>query len=133
MAIGSLATGGAVLGFYQGPDGLVPFAWILLVFCMMGMGVLFKALGTELFPTSHRSTASGVRGIVGTLGGVAGLAIEGWHYDQLGSHAAAITATLPALLIPPLVITLFVPETASRELEDIAPEKATTRGSRGSA
>ncbi len=123
MAVGSVVMGFAIYGFYNGQSWLVPVAWIAMIFAMTGMGVLFKAVGTELFPTSHRSTASGVRAIVGTLGGIAGLALEGTLYEVTGSHAAAITMTLPVLLLPPLVLSLAIPETAARELEDIAPER----------
>ena len=85
--------------------------------------MLFKALGSELFPTSHRSTASGMRAIVSTLGGIAGLALEGTLYELTGSHAGAITAMLPVLVLPPLAIWLFLPETARRDLEAISPER----------
>jgi hypothetical protein len=85
--------------------------------------VLFKALGSELFPTSYRSTASGVRTIVGTLGGIVGLAVEGTLYEISGSHAEAITWMIPALVVTPIVIFGFLPETAARELEDISPER----------
>ena len=111
-----------VIGFYNSTGWVVPVFWILVVFNLLAIGVLFKALGAELFPTSYRSTASGMRMAVGTLGGVLGLAIEGTLYTMAGSHAAAITWMTPALAISPLVVLFLLPETASRELEDIAPE-----------
>ena len=117
------AAGIGFYGFYNLRGWLVPVAWIVQVFAITGVGVLFKALGSELFPTSYRSTASGIRAIAGTLGGVAGLALEGRLYELAGSHAAAITLMIPSLIIPPLVIYAFLPETATRELEDIAPER----------
>jgi hypothetical protein len=61
--------------------------------------------------------------LVGTLGGIAGLAIEGTLYTLTGSHSQAITWMGLALVIPPIVIALLLPETATRELEDIAPER----------
>ena len=94
-----------------------------MVFALMGTGVLFKAMGSELFPTSYRATASGVRQVVGVLGGVLGLALEGTLYELTGSHSAAITLMIPVMAISPLVIFAFLPETATRELEDIAPER----------
>ena len=111
-----------VLGFYNSTGWVVPVFWIVVVFTLLAVGVLFKALGAELFPTSYRSTASGMRMAVGTLGGVLGLSIEGSLYTMAGSHAAAITWMTPALVIPPLVVAFLLPETASRELEEIAPE-----------
>ncbi len=123
ISAGTLLCGASILAFYEAPAVFVPPAWILLIFTLTGVAVLFKALGSELFPTSYRSTASGVRAIVGTLGGVCGLALEGLLYDVLGSHARAIAWTVPVLLLPPLVIAALLPETAARELEDIAPER----------
>jgi hypothetical protein len=64
-----------------------------------------------------------VRTLLGTLGAIAGLAIEGTLYEMTGSHAAAITWMCAALVIPPLGIAFLLPETATRELEDIAPER----------
>ncbi|MCP3983877.1 MAG: MFS transporter, partial [bacterium] len=122
----SVLVGMAGLGFlvfYNATGWIVAAAWIAQVFGMTGASVLFKALGSELFPTSYRSTASGVRTIVGTVGGIAGLALEGTLYQITGSHAAAITLMIPALGITPIVILLFLPETATRELEDISPER----------
>jgi MFS family permease len=111
-----------VVGFYNSTGWVVPAYWILVVFTTLAVGVLFKALGAELFPTSYRSTASGMRMTVGTLGGVLGLSIEGSLYTMAGSHAAAITWMAPVVLISPLAVAFLLPETASRELEDIAPE-----------
>ena len=109
--------------FYQAPTWAVPAAWCLMLFAYFGGEVLFAALGTELFPTSYRSTASGARSIMGALGGAAGLGFEGWAFDVWGSHQAAITSMLWVALIPPLVVWFLVPETATRELEDISPER----------
>jgi len=124
IGVGVLVGGLGFGAFYNTSSAwIVPPAWVLAVFATSGVGVLFKALGSELFPTSYRSTASGMRAIVGTLGGVVGLALEGSLYEWTGSHSAAITWFLPALLVPPVVIALLIPETATRELEDIAPER----------
>ena len=110
-------------GFYHFAGWLIIPAWIAMVFGLMGTNVLFKTMGSELFPTSYRATASGVRQVVGVLGGVLGLALEGTLYELTGSHSAAITLMIPVMAIPPLVIFAFLPETATRELEEIAPER----------
>ncbi len=108
--------------FYHADTWAVPPAWCLMLFAYFGGEVLFAALATELFPTSYRSTASGARSIMGAFGGASGLVFEGWAFNVFGSHQAAITVMLTAALIPPFVIWFFVPETATRELEEIAPE-----------
>lgn len=123
LAAAVACAAGGFGAFYNASGLFVPMAWVAGIFALTGAGVLFKALGSELFPTSYRSTASGMRAIVGTLGGVAGLAIEGTLYERAGSHAAAITWMLPVLALPPLVVLRAVPETAARELESIAPER----------
>ncbi len=124
MCAGMVLNAIAIVGFYNASGWMVPPLWVMAVFTITGVGVLFKALGSELFPTSYRSTASGMRAVVGTLGGVAGLAIEGPLYQLVGSHALAITCMAPVLVLPPILIATLLPETAARELEDISPELA---------
>jgi hypothetical protein len=107
--------------FYHLSGGWIVAAWVLMMSCGVAMDVLFGALGSELFPTSYRSTASGVRAATGTLGGSAGLWLESWLYPLAGSHSGAITWMLALSWIAPLVVLLLLPETARRELEDISP------------
>jgi MFS family permease len=123
--IGVLIVGlaAAAFGFYRTEGWIVAPLWILMVFTLQGLGVLFKALGSELFPTSYRSTASSVRAMTSTLAGSLGLWLESLLYPLAGSHAVAITWMLPALAIPLLVVALRLPETSARELEQIAPER----------
>jgi putative MFS transporter len=124
MCAGMVLNGIALAGFYNASGFWLPPLWVMAVFTITGVSVLFRALGSELFPTSYRSTASGMRAVVGTLAGATGLAVEGPLYEIVGSHAAAITWMTPVLVLPPILIALFLPETASRELEDISPERA---------
>lgn len=65
----------------------------------------------------------GLREIVGAAGSIGGLLAESALYTSLGSHALAITALLPLAAIAACVLVWFVPETARRELEAIAPER----------
>ena len=114
---------GALIFYNAAAPWIVP-AFGLLVFTLPVIQVLFAAIGSELFPTSYRSTASGARAVVFTVGSALGLWCEGWLYEASGSHAAAITTILAVSPIAPVVIARFLPETATRELEDIAPERA---------
>ncbi len=123
MVVAMIVNGTSMVGFYNASGWAIPLLWVTTVFTILAIGVLFKALGAELFPTSYRSTASGMRMVVGTLGAIAGLALEGTLYELTGSHAAAISWMSLALILPPLVIGFLLPETATRELEDIAPER----------
>jgi MFS family permease len=123
MVGGLILHAGAVAIFYNAGGVWVPLAWSTMVFSMMLVNVLFAALGAELFPTSYRSTASGVRAVVATVGAALGLFVEGMLFTRFGSHAAAITAMLLVTPLAPGIVARFLPETASRELEEIAPER----------
>jgi MFS family permease len=118
----SLLLSGAVALFYHG-TGIVPVAvGLALLFMSLGsLLVLHSALATELFPTAFRSTGAGIREAVGAAGASLGLAILSLLYAATGSHPASITWLLLLTPISPLVI-LFIPETASRELEEITPD-----------
>ncbi len=118
--------GAAYAGFYDTHGFWIAPLWIVQVFALQGVTVLVRALGSELFPTSYRSTASALRMVVATLGGSAGLALESVLYGVLGSHGAAITALLPALAIGAVLVYFTIPETAGRELEEVSPERPTS-------
>lgn len=123
LTAGLAVNGLSIFAFYQLEGIWIPLAFGSMLLSLNIVSPLFAALGAELFPTSFRSTASGVRQVVSTIGGATGLLAEGWLYGQLGSHAAAITAMLVLLPLAPLMVALFLPETANRELEEIAPEE----------
>jgi sugar phosphate permease len=123
MIVGLLLNAPAIAFFYQPLGLLVIPAWIAMMFTFMGCDVLFGALGSELFPTSYRSTASGVRLMAASVGGALGLWVESALFPLAGSHAVAITWMLGAAVIAPLIILLWIPETAARELEEISPPR----------
>lgn len=112
-----------VLAFYQGFGWpLVPI-WIAMLFSAIAGGVVLATYGNELFPTSYRSTASGARTIIATLGGVLGLAAESVLYGIYQSHWTAISLLVLVAFTAPLIVIIFFPETSGRELEDISPER----------
>lgn len=114
---------GGIAAFYNLAMPSVVAAWVVMMFCFVAVDVLFGVLGSELFPTAYRSTASSVRALAWTLGGSLGLALEGALLGVLGdSHAEVITAMLAVAWIPPLLLFWAIPETAARELEEIAPD-----------
>jgi MFS family permease len=112
----------AVALFYNGAGTVTLTIGLALLFLSIGsIMVLHTALATELFPTAFRSTAAGVRETVATLGAASGLWILSLLYGATGSHAESITWALVVTPISPIIL-LFVPETARRELEEIAPD-----------
>jgi putative MFS transporter len=123
----SLLLSVAVALFYNGTGMVALAAGLALLFLSIGgLMVLHTALATELFPTALRSTAAGLREAVGTVGASLGLWILSLLFGATGSHALSITWILLLTPISPLIL-LFIPETARRELEEIAPDPANAR------
>lgn len=113
--------------FNTGFAFLLPVLWLAMMLSDAGSDINLSAVGKELFPTSHRSTAVGMIAIFGQIGGSAGLASESLLYGMLGSHALAISALAATGLIVPLIVVYGFPETARAQLEDISPELALNR------
>jgi MFS family permease len=115
-------TGLALFGVlsYSGPKYALVIGYV--------MGVMFGsifapaggALVNELFPTSVRASASGWFLAAGVLGAVTGLVMFGAIADIGNRFALAAALTfLPAMFVAALFWAL--PETKSRELEDLLP------------
>jgi putative MFS transporter len=107
--------------FYQGPELSLPLAFALIVFFGTAGGVVLRALATELFPTSYRSTSSVWIGFVQTLGWTAGLSLLGLVDQDTFGLARFIAEISLAVLLGGLAI-LLLPETSRRELEEISGE-----------
>jgi putative MFS transporter len=121
----SLLLSGAIALFYRAGGTIVLALGLALLFTSLGaLLVLQTALATELFPTSLRSTAAGLREAFGTIGASLGLWVLTLLYGATGSHTASIMWILLLTPISPLVV-LLIPETAGRELEEIAPDDPT--------
>jgi MFS family permease len=110
------------VAFFNLSGWIIAPLWVVMIFALIGHDALFSSYGAELFPTSYRSTASGARSVAATLGGAVGLATESALYGVLGSHWSAVTVLLAIAFLAPLIVALAFPETASRSLEEIAPE-----------
>ena len=122
IALG-LAVSLLAMAFYNVDGWILAPLWVVMVFALMGSDTVSAAFGAELFPTSHRSTAAGARGVVGTLGAALGLALESALYALLGSHWEAVTWLLVGTLAVPLIVAVAFPETAARSLEEVSPER----------
>jgi putative MFS transporter len=125
VLIGScLITVASFMVFYTVAEGWIALTlcWIAGYFTVIMADVLFQALGAELFPTSYRSVASGMREMFRVLAGAVGLVLQGQIFLQTGDHGSAVAWLM---LVSPLaaIPVLFLPETASRSLETIAPER----------
>lgn len=109
--------------FYNGPGWTLPIAWTLFVFCTTAGGVIVRALSTELFPTSHRSTAAAWLSLVQTLGWAGGLALVGLGTREPGDMARMTSLVSFAVLAAAFAL-LRLPETKGQELEAISGEGA---------
>ncbi len=119
-----LLTAMAGSAFYSVSGPLVGVLWILYLFALFGADTVLTTYASESFPTSLRATASGARSVIGTLGGIVGLASVSWLYPLLGSNWRAL-AYMPWLVAAAALIALITfRETAGHSLEQIAPEKA---------
>jgi putative MFS transporter len=105
--------------FYNGPGWSLAVLWALLIFSMMGGNVIIRALSSELFPTSHRGTSTGLLVLMETLGAALGLAILGLLQQQEGDLQTfipiiSITTAFSGLLL------FLLPETRQQELESLS-------------
>jgi putative MFS transporter len=113
----------AIVAFYSVAGTFAGVLWIPLIFGLMGTQVTLGAYGAEMFPTSVRSTASGVREFCKTAGAVSGLALVSVLFGVAGSNWMAIVMLCAVGALAPLVVLATFPETAGRPLEEIAPEE----------
>src|SRR5713226_5540095 len=120
MACGPVLT----VWIYTTSSNVVILVWVLRLFLDTASGTIMSAYIAELFPTSYRSSAASALVVAGTTGGALGLFAEGMLYGFAGSHWTAICYVSTFWIIAPIVMFIFFPETASRELEAISPEAA---------
>jgi MFS family permease len=113
----------SLASFYTWADGpwLVVF-WILTIFADITASILIGGMSAELFPTSHRTLAAGIRYLASILAGALGFFVERLLFQWTGSHGEAIALMMiPAPLV--LLPIWLLPEPAAKALETIAPER----------
>lgn len=109
----------AAFALYNGPAWSLPLSWVFVVLFGTAGEVVMRAVSTELFPTSHRSTAVGWLFLLQTVGWSIGLAAIGsLHVDarSLGpvvGLASGLVAVAGSAL-------LLLPESRGLELETVA-------------
>ena len=112
--------------FYNTSGDLMVAAWIFALFANTAGSTVLNAYSAELFPTSHRSTASSALAVTNTLGGILGLLVESLLYTLTRSHWRAASLLYVVALAAPIVVMMF-PETARKELDELAPERYKAR------
>jgi MFS family permease len=113
-------------------------ALIALSFVVGGLGMWVAALlggivaaamvpaltvyGPELFPTSLRGRTNGIVSMTAMGGSVVGLVAAGRLEESLGSFGRTMSLLAVGPVLMAVIVLLFFPETARRELEEINPE-----------
>lgn len=123
LTLAIAAAAGGLASLYTWATGYWLMAlWILIIYGELTTGIMIGGLTAELFPTSHRALAAGVRYLCAILAGALGFIVEGELFEYFGNHPEAIAAMLiatPFALIP----IWFLPEPAKKSLDEIAPEQ----------
>jgi MFS family permease len=109
----------ASLAFFAGPARWVALPWTMMVFLSMANTVCVRTLATELFPTALRGTGAGSLALLETVGVGSGLLCYAAAASAFGSQAVALPL-VSLLCVGAAASMLLVPETAGRELEDVA-------------
>jgi MFS family permease len=109
----------AAIAVYSTDGWLLAGCWIVLVFVTTGGNTIVRALSTELFPTSSRSTAAGSLTLFETVGAVAGLYMVTALTPE-GTSIAGAVRWIVCITLVSAVLVLLLPETARKELEDIS-------------
>src|SRR5262245_23722740 len=109
----------ASLAFFAGPPGWVAVPWTAMTFLSMATTVSVRTLATELFPTSLRGTGAGSLALLETIGVGTGLFLYAAAIGWFGSQSIALPFVALACLGAAASVYL-VPETARRELEEVA-------------
>jgi len=81
----------------------------------------------ELFPTGNRTTSSFLITVAALLGGSIGLVGAGLLVDSGWSYGAVMLSFASISLVVSVLILVFYPETAHKDLEELNPEDAHVR------
>jgi putative MFS transporter len=124
VAVTSMIAAPVVGALFFNSAGLMMIAaWVLALFAQTAGSTMLNVFSAELFPTSHRSTASSAIAVMSTLGGSAGLLLESWLYRLTGTNWHAVSALMATMIAAAIIVALFFPETARAELEELSPER----------
>jgi MFS family permease len=99
-----------------------PAMWAAATLMSFCGAILLPAVGIygpELFPTAFRGRASGLLTGSGRIGSAIGLATAGVLSDSR-SLGGVLAVMASALIVSALILLIFLPETAQRELEELS-------------
>lgn len=112
----------AAVAFYNSTGMILGLAFcVLSLSSFVGLS-LMTTYNSEVFPTSHRGTANGIRVAISTLGGMLGLYCESLLFQYYGNHwESMVFICIPAFLASFLAFYVL-PETHGMPLSQTAPE-----------
>lgn len=111
--------------FFVGSGALL---WIMPTVSIVAASCAGIGLGTtnnELFPTEARGTSSGFLLVSGVSGAALGLLLASRLKNVAGGLGPAISLLGIAPLVAAMLLTLRLPETRARRLDDISPSEIT--------
>jgi MFS family permease len=123
FAVSLVISAASFVVFYLGTAQTAPIFWTIALFTAFMSHVSLSVFAAELFPTSARATARALADLAGVLGIALGLVAESFLLPIAGSHAVAIAWLWPVALLSVPLVFLALPETARRDLQDIAPDE----------
>ena len=101
--------------------------WVFAIIGSIVAAVTVPALavyGPELFPTALRGRANGVISLAGVGGSAVGLVLGGRLEEHFGRFGPGLAILGVGPLVVAVLVIVFYPETAHRELEELNPEDA---------
>lgn len=120
MAVMALLPFGAI-SFFHVPSNQLPIFWIILSFGSVAANVMLRAIVTESFPTSQRSTAAGWMTLTSTVGAALGLWTISWG-QSLGFSLATVASLVSCFAVFAGLALFLLPETRGLELEEISDD-----------
>jgi hypothetical protein len=99
---------------------LTPTVAIVAAACA---GLALATLDAELFPTEVRGTSNGFLLVAGVAGSAAGLVLATQLRDTVGGLGAGIAVCGVATLVAAVLVVPRLPETATRDLDDVSPSE----------
>ncbi|MFM9122033.1 MAG: MFS transporter, partial [Actinomycetota bacterium] len=99
--------------------------WLASVSGGICLGLAYPAMAVyrgEMFPTLHRSFASGVIMTSSLIGGSVGLVGAGYFLNREFSYGSVMTTLAIGPIVAGLLVFATFPESAHRELEELNPQ-----------
>jgi MFS family permease len=116
-----VATSFQMMFFLAGNDLVLWIAPTVAIVAAACGGLALATLDAELFPTEVRGTSNAFLLVAGVAGSAVGLVVATQLRDQVGGLGPAIALCGIASLFAAIFVVPRLPETASRDLDDVSP------------